>query len=465
MSCYRAPRPRFGTPRRPERPTHGPLLASVARLLGWEFFPWQADLADIAMEYDETTKLPFYRTVGVGLARQNGKTTFVLSRVALQLIVPHSLVAYTAQDRNRARFKWQEYVEALMATPFAARVKHVSRNNGNEALIMNNGSMFVIVTPGEKAGRSMSIDLAIIDEAAQQPDFALVGALGPTTLTRPQAQTYILSNAGTFESVMWKHYTDTGRASVDNPASTLCWCEYAADDDADVYDRVAWAAANPSMDLPGGVTSTALLDAAMNQPGDTFRRENLNLWVDVGAMTGIDPVTWAPCRADDLIPQAPLAFSLDITPERDHGTLVVAGDVGDRTALEVIEHSHDLELLVSTAIEKANRWDAVVVLDRGSPAASTIPALERGGVTVRLISLPDFVRACEDFHDAAVHARLSHRGDFRLNDAVAGATKRRIGDGWAWRRRGHADITPLVAATLARWGVVAAPVAPTPAIY
>jgi hypothetical protein len=50
-----------------------------------------------------------------------------------------------------------------------------------------------------------------------------------------------------------------------------------------------------------------------------------------------------------------------------------------------------------------------------------------------------------------VHATVSHRGDYRLTDAVLGARRRSVGDAWVWDRRGNADITPLVAATLARW--------------
>lgn len=465
---WRGPQPRWGTPRRAERPSHGSLAVSVARLMGWDLYGWQRDAADISTEYNPRTRLPHYRTVGLSVARQNGKTTLVLVRVALQLIVPKSLVAYTAQDRNMARLKWLQYVEALMATPFRDRVKHVSRVNGSEALIMHNGSQFLIVTPGEGAGRSLSLDLAIIDEAAQHRDMTVVGALGPTTMTRPFAQVWLLSNAGTFDSAMWRHYTESGRAQVDNPLATLCWLEWAADDDVDVFDRVGWAEANPSMDLPGGVTSVALMDAAMTLPADTFRRENLNLWVGVSASGGIDQVAWAACRDDDAVPGDALALGLDFTPERDRGALVAAGDRDGRTPLDVIEAGSDLDRLVTRAGEVAARWEANIVIDRGGPAASAVPALERatawgaGNHRVRLIGLPDLARACGDFYDAATHARLSHRGDFRLGDAVSAAAKRRVGDGWVWRRRGNAaDITPVIAATLARWGVITAPAEPT----
>ena len=460
------PRPRYGTPRRLERPTRGPLLGQVAELLGWHLFPWQSYAAAVALEYDRTSRIPYYRTVGVSVARQDGKTTLVCARIAMQLIIPAQVIAYTAQDRNMARFKWEEHVRILMRTPFADRVKHISRINGSEALIMDNESRYIIVTPGERAARSLSLDLGVVDEALAQRDMALVGALAPTMAARPHAQLWLLSNAGTFESVLWRHYTETGRAQIDNPLASLCWLEWtAAGADVDVLDHQAWADANPSLDLPGGVTSAALSDAALTMDRDTFLREHLNVWVDLAAQTGIDAQTWEACRDDQLEVGVRLALALDMTPERDRAALVAAGDAAGRTPIEIIEHTSDIARVVARTIEVALRWNATVILDRGNPAASAIPALEAAGVVVRLIALPDFVRACGDFHDAAVQGSLAHRGDYRLTDAVAGATKRQVADGWVWRRRGGSDISPLVAGTLARWGIISAPEPAEPAIW
>jgi hypothetical protein len=457
--------PRYGTPRRGDRPSRGGLLREVAGLIGWRLHPWQAHAADVALEYDSSSRQWLYRTVGVSVARQNGKTTLVCARVAMQLIMPRQTIAYTAQDRNIARFKWAEHVAILMGTPFAQRVQRVSRINGAEALLMDNGSQYVIVTPGEGAGRSMSLDLAVIDEAWAHRDLTLVGALAPTMAARPHAQLWILSNAGTFESGLWRHYTDTGRAQTANPLASLCWLEWAAADDCDVLDHTGWRAANPSLDLPHGVTTPALSDAALTLDADTFRREHLNQWVDVSGAIGIDPQTWDACRDDDLVPAGRVVLALDYTPERDRAALVAAGMVDGRTPLEVIDHTADLERAVQRTIDTARRWTAPVLIERGGPAASSVPALEQAGVTVRVVSLPDFVRACGDFHDAALTRQLSHRGDYRLTDAIAAASKRTVGDAWAWRRRGGSDIAPLVAATLARWGIVTETVAVDPVIY
>jgi hypothetical protein len=453
------PPPRYGTPRS-ARPTRGGLDRQVAALLGWQLFPWQTLVADVAGEYDPVTKVPSYRTAGVGVARQNGKTTLVCSRIARQLIPPRQTVAYTAQDRGLARTKWGEHVDLLMSTPFAERVERIDRTNHRECLTLYNGSRYMPVTPSSrKAGRSLSIDLAVVDEAHAHETMGVISAIQPAMAARPHAQIWVLSNAGDHRSGLWRHYTDLGRSECLNPSSTMCWFEWAPtrSDYLDVLDRQVWAEANPSLGLPHGIIESALADGALTMDRDTFLREHLNVWAEGGEMSGIDPVVWAACQRDDLVPTGQLAISVDFTPLRDRGALVAAGNGdSDITALEVIEHTSDLSRLIGRCIQVAQTWEATVVIDRGSPAASAIPFLEQQpGVSLRVVSTTDMARACGDFHDAALLGRLSHRGDHRLTDAVIGATKRFIGDTWVWQRRGASDITPLTAATLARWGVTA----------
>lgn len=472
--------PAWGTRRNLANPTRGGLDRQVAKLLGMELFPWQGDVSDIAGEYDITTKLPTYRTVGVSVARQNGKTTLICVRVARQLIGARMTVAYTAQDRGLARTKWEEHVDLLMDTPFADRVERIDRTNHREMLVMQNGSRYMPVTPNSrKAGRSLSIDLAVIDEAHAHGDMGVVAAINPAMAAKPFAQIWLLSNAGDSKSKLWKHYTDVGRMEVDNPASTMAWFEYGLREPEaiDQFDRAAWGSCNPSLGLPHGVMEQALADGALTMDRETFFREHLNVWADSAALVGIDAVTWAACRNDEITPLQQLCFALDITPERDRGALMVCGvhqldDGATVTPIEVVEANSDIEFLIRRAAEVANQWSGHIVIDRGSPAASAIPALEQATFDdstltnrVRLIPFTELVRACGEFHDAAVHARISHRGDYRLTDAVLGATKRTVGDRWCWDRRGGTDITPLTAATLARWGVVTAPEELEPAAW
>jgi hypothetical protein len=419
-------------------------------------YRWQRGSADVALELDPITPTLYYRTVGVSVARQNGKTTLVVVRVAMELIQPNRVVAYTAQDRNYARRQWEKHCDLLVSKPaFAAEVRDYTKTNGRETLVMRNGSRYMILTPNENAGRSLTIDLAVIDEAYSQRSLAVIGGLTPTMITRPSAQLWVLSNAGTRTSVLFRHYTDRGRAAIDDPRARMCWFEWAAAENCELFDTEAWADANPAMGLPGGPIQSALEGELVEHGEDTFRREHLNQWHDDGAMAGIDAVAWAACL-DPVPPGAGLCLSLDITPERDWGALVAAGATTDgRCALEVIEHTADIQHLVSRTVEVAKRHQATVVIDRPSPAGACLPALERNEVTHRLLSLPDVQRACGDFHDAVAAASIAHAGDPRLTDSVLGAAKRRVGDAWVWNRRAGVDITALNAATLARWGVVA----------
>jgi hypothetical protein len=449
--------PRWATPRDEGRRTRGAIFEELASVMGVMLFGWQQRTADVALEIDPRTGALRYRTVGVSVARQNGKTLLVIIRVALELCQPRRQVAYTAQDRNMARRQWEKHCDWLMSIPaFAREVRDYVKSNGRETLKMRNGSEYLIVTPNEDAGRSLSLDLAVIDEAYAQRSMELIGALTPTMVTKPSAQLWVLSNAGTFASVLWRHYTEVGREAAADPGARLCWLEWAAAAEADLLDRDSWADANPGMGLPGGPLPEALENELLEHGEDSFRREHLNQWLDLGALAGIDAVAWAACY-DPAPPPAAVTLALDITPERDRGALVAAGSLGGgRTALEVIEHSADLQRLIVRAGEVADRHGARLVIDRGSPAGACLPALDRAGAKVDVIPQTELARACGEFHDAVLAQLVAHRGDARLSDAVLAASKRRIGDGWVWNRRAGADISPLMAATLARWGELAA---------
>jgi hypothetical protein len=469
--------PRYGTPRNEARPTRGGVDGAVARMLGWPFFPWQQLVSDVAGEFDPQTKRPFFRTVGVGVARQNGKTTLVCTRVARQLIVPRQTVAYTAQDRGLARLKWMEHVELLMETPFADRVDRVEKQRTQECLYMKNNSRYLPVTPSaKKAGRSLSLDLAVIDEAYAHETMGVVSALNPTMITRKHAQLWVLSNAGDETSVLWRHYTDLGRGEVDKPDSTVAWFEWAAAPDAEVGDVQADFDANPSLGLPGGVDPDALRSAAASattpEAIEVYKKEHLNIWSSEIGGAVIDPVAWASCWNDTLRPGDRVVFGLDFNESRDRGALVVSGLVdGEVTPLEVIESGADLERLVARAAANAIAAETFVVIAHGSPAASSVPALEkltayrhngRDMNRVRVISTSDQARASGDFYDAAKNARVAHRADYRLTASVKNGRKRKVQDAWTWLRDGESS--ELIAATNARFGMLTAPPPPPPPV-
>jgi len=180
------------------------------------------------------------------------------------------------------------------------------------------------------------------------------------------------------------------------------------------------------------------------------------------------------CFRSDLVPGKTVAFGLDFDAERTSGSLVSCGVLTDVdgdpiTPIEVIDVSPDLSQLVARAAANANRFEGVVVVQSGSPAASEIPTLERLTTygrknlnRVKVIAQPEMARAVGSFYDAAIARRLSHRNDPRLSDAVSAAVRRPVGDVFVWDRRSDLPIATLAAATLARWGVLTMPPPPKP---
>ncbi len=467
-------------------PSHGHLDIQVAQLLGWELFRWQVDASMLAGEFNPLTGRPRFRTVGASVARQNGKTSWILTRIARQMLPAGQHVAYTAQDRSLARLKWEEHVELLMETPFKARVKEVSTQRNQEKLLMKNGSWYMPVTPtAKKAARSLSLDLAIADEAYAHTSMGLAGAIRNTLLTRPLAQFYLVSNAGDETSVLWRHYTDLGRAAVDDPSATICWIEYASSDDASRFDEAEVRAANPSAGEPGGVDWESLMTEVRESDEATVRRENMNLWT---SSSGAGLGRWwheakRPLTVDAVLSDGGrVVFGLDFEPERDGGALLVCAVSADGSQVfpvEVVAVADDplsMEGLVRRAADNAKARGAWVAVGASSPAASAIPTLEK--LTARRVKVrkgskwkvedshlvfpvtaQGTSRAVGAFHDAVVSAKIAHSGDPVLTSAVVSVIRREVGDGFVWERRdptGESKPSLVTAATMAYWGALTA---------
>lgn len=160
-----------------------------------------------------------------------------------------------------------------------------------------------------------------------------------------------------------------------------------------------------------------------------------------------------------------------MTPERSHVSIAVAGPWRGGTHVEVVEHRPGAGWFAERARALTEKWGPRCwVIDPGSPAGSLIGDLtdalkvdpEDDAEEPRLLAPivqtrpRDVVHATSQFYDAVAEATLSHLDQAPMAMALAGAQKRPLGDAWAWARRiVSVDISPLVAATLAKWGLKA----------
>jgi hypothetical protein len=422
--------------------------------------PWQRLVGDVAGEIEPSTGLPAYREVRVTVPRQSGKTSLILVVEVDRCIAwgPGQRVLYAAQDRNNSRSKWEEQGELMAHTPLAKAMR-MRRQTGLERMVFPaTGSTVGITASGESSGHGQTLDLGVIDEAFAQRDERLVQAFRPAMLTRPSAQLWIVSTMGTEESIFLHDRIDDGRARVEaDERSGVAFFEWSAADEDDPDDPATWWGCMPA--LGHTITENVIRADHDSLPPDEFARAYLNRRTTAGYPV-IDLGAWQNARD----PQSQLAgipcFALDVTPDRSHGTIAVAGWRPDgRVHVEVVEHRVGTDWMAERVAELEARWHPwPVVVDPGSPAGSLLVDLAALGVRTETLSARDYAAACAQFYDAVVskQAGVAHLDQPVLNLAVGSARKRVLGDAWAWARKVGGDVSPLVGVTLARWGLVKA---------
>jgi len=447
--------PRWASARDDSSATDGDKMAQVAQILGFDLFAWQQYVSDVGLEKDADGMYK-YRTVAAQVSRQSGKSKLIETRIAFELLQPKRHVAYTAQDRNMAKVKWEEHVLSFMMSPrFSKRVARVSKTNGNEKIYMRNGSTYGIVTPNDKGARGLSLNLMVIDEALTHP-LSLIANLQPTLATKRNGQLWIMSNAGRpGESELLEHYRELGHREIAEPTNKLAWFEWSPlSDDFDYMDERVWYQAIPSLHEEKGVLLEAVKEASQTNSPEIFTKEWLNVWPAKDAVQVINTELWDSLARTDIILGDKVTFGVDISRERDKASIAVSGLVRDYTPVELIECKEGTSWVLPKLVELCKKYKTKVVIDTGSPAASLILELQKQEVGVMAIHLRDYARACGSFYDAVQAKIVCHIDDPNLRTAILGSTKRPLGDSWAWNRSSTTNITPLVAVTLARYGVV-----------
>ena len=195
---------------------------------------------------------------------------------------------------------------------------------------------------------------------------------------------------------------------------------------------------------------------------DEFARAYLNRRTSSGTPV-IAAGTWAAAGDSASYLSGMPCFAIDTTPDRSWSTIGVAGWRPDkRVHVEVVEHRPGTDWVVERVAELDRRWHPwPIMIDPASPAGAFLVDLASLGVRTETTSARDYAAACGQFYDAVVVEpgavpKVAHLDQPVLNVALGAARKRVLGDAWAWARKIGGDVSPLVAVTLARYGLVKA---------
>jgi hypothetical protein len=230
---------------------------------------------------------------------------------------------------------------------------------------------------------------------------------------------------------------------------------------AQAIDPEVWAQANPALGIRVSLEHVGREQRSME--ARTFAVERLSVG-DWPSTEGLDAViakeTWAACGDVDSEALDPVCFGFDITPDRSSSSIAAAGRRSDgKIHVEVVDRRRGTSWVSGRLNElRDTHGPSAILCDAKGPVASLLPELEELGVDVTTVTASEHGQACGIVYDACDQGTLRHLDQPELNAAVRGAMTRPLGDAWAWSRKNSAvDIAPLVASTLATWGVAANP--------
>lgn len=411
--------------------------------------PWQEWLALHALELNPDNTYRF-RTIVVLVARQNGKSEFSKMLCAWKMYVDGArLVLGAAQNLDVAREVLQgtyDLVEQQQA--LNSEVQSYLTANGKESLTLKKsmyipfGSRYKIVAATGKAGRGLTVDHLTMDEAREQRDFAAWGALSKTTNARDKAQVWLISNAGSDESVLLNHLIDAATNSDDESIGFFSW---SAPDDCDIDDTDAWCQANPSIGYT--LSLQAIKSALTTDPPEVFRTEVLCQHVS-SINSAIDLTAWGACadaRATLEAYRDSVSACVDVALDGAHVTLMAgAKDGSGRIRLEPVaawQSVDDARKGVPGKVMSLQEWLDKIKPQRvawfpDGPATTLGPELRSCGYALMELRGATTKEACQSLAEQVKSRNLIHPSDPLLDAHVAQSSKYMTGDGWVFARRG-----------------------------
>ena len=469
--------PRWMTPRNPARRTIASEVIGCMRLLGWEPMPWQREVLEVAFEVDSFGLL-WYSEIVIIVPRQSGKSSLVIPWGVHRMMMwpDRQYLLYIAQTRDKALEKLEEeHHYRIAASPFGKMLRPNRRgntlhlSNGGEHMKFRNGSKWAIDAPTEDAGHGGSLGLTIGDEIFAQRDDRLEAALMPATTAVEDSQSLWISTVGhskTKSPFLWKK-AEAGRASVEllRADPTLLnadrhrtlYVEFSAPPDADPDDPMTWWACMPAL----GFTTTLKKIAAFRESmKDGFFRPYLNWWGDdLTKEWKIPKDRWADqLDPDSGIDRPELVYVVDISPDRDWASIGVAGVRPDgRFHIEVIDDGPGTDWLIDgdptrelVGLRDLLAADPGEVYFEFKTTGTLEPDLLEAGIEAHPISAADIAIAGPTLHEFILNKRVFHLGQSELTDALAAASTRTLGEGWAWSRgKSLRPITALVTVSYA----------------
>jgi len=452
----------------------------------WEFDPWERFHLEALMGEDRLGRWAAQVFVDI-VSRQQGKTDRVLiPKLVHRLIVMEPTESlYSAHLLKTARQTQAEMLRLFHNVPaLASQLRKYSDGFGKEYIEMTNGAVLHFLARSRGGGRGYTVGGDIVfDEALLGLDPAILDAVLPTILTKPDSQIVFASSAGLVDSHGLRKLRDRGRAG--DPE--IAYIEYGMPDEvrcaSDRCDhelgRVGCKWDDPAklaLVCPGiecgrvSMRSLRTLRGLLGTAG--YLREIGNEWEEPQNVARFALADWqrhieAESRSDE---GAEVVFAFDVYDDQEFASITWAAPRPDgRIHVERL-HSDFGSSWVVPMLEKVGA--RAVVADGYSPSAALKSELAARGIEVDWYTTQQMSEAAGllqaeakkphvlppgagleiEASDESPVSRLVHTGDPGWDDAFENLVIRPLGVGGRWmfhRTASEVGVTKLIAASMA----------------
>jgi hypothetical protein len=465
VTVFAAPAPRLSSYPGGSYELADDALAWLAEVVGFELDEWQRFVLRESLA--ESRPGTWAATeVALVLPRQNGKGAVLEARELVGLfLLREPLLIHSAHQFKTAQEHFLRLTARIEDVPeLHRRVAAIRTGAGEQGVVLRSKERLRILARKGGSGRGFSAPFVALDEAMDLPE-GTVGDMIPTQSAMPRRQRWYAGSAvDQFEQPNGVVFARVRERGIRGDGGRLAFFEWSLDcdspdelDEETMRDDDAIAAANPGYGIR--ISRDAVEEELASLAARTVAVERFGVGDWPTTAPGAEPVISLELWHELVDPQSvlldPVCFAYDVTPDRSRASIAAAGRRDDGLLhVEVIQSRAGAGWVPGWLRLRYERHDPVAVLaDAAGPAGSLIYQCAQEGFDVEVVSAADHAKACGHLFDLVVEQRLRHLGSDELEQALRGATRRPLGDAWAWSRRNSAvDISPLVAATLALWG-------------
>ena len=481
----------------------------ASEVLGIDLYPWQRWLLVHALEILEDGSYR-YRRVVVLVARQNGKSLLATVLAAWWLYVdalrrpdvvaPEDFkIVGTAQNIDIAREPWarvRSWCNPRPETPeerdlvvpaLQAATAKVVDTNGKEMVRARSRAHYEI--RAARSARGKPAARVLMDELREQRTWEAWNAVSQTMKAFWSGQLWGISNAGSPESVVlrrqrevalglidqWEQSVGAGLVSPGEYAeghdTTLGLFEWSAPDGCSLDDVGGVLQANPSVGY-GHITVAQCLSDSRTMVEADYRTEVLCQWVAALVPVYIQPrdleaTHLPPGQVGAMVPPgARTVWGVDTSRDRSMTYVAAAVYLSDGRPFVTLRAARAGMMwlpayMASLAAESGHR--EVALQTRGCPAMEFAGPLEDAGLTVHAVDGSHIGVATGRFRDRVRDRVLVTVAQPAVRLALEGGVTARYAENDAWSRtRSVTDVAPVVAETVALYGLELCAPAPRP---